>query len=147
MRHDAGMSSRSDFLAHLAGVPLFAALSRKELGLIARRGEDVSVKAGKVLCSEGEMGHQYFVILAGNANVTRRGRKIATLGPGAGFGELSLLARQPRNATVTAATDMELVVLGQREFAGLIDDVPGFARKLLSTLASRVRDADAKTIG
>jgi CRP-like cAMP-binding protein len=141
------MSSRTDFLAHLAGVPLFAALSRKEMGLIARRGEDVSVREGKVLCSEGEMGHQYFVILKGTANVTRRGRKIATLEPGGAFGELSLLARQPRNATVTAATDMELVVLGQREFAGLIDEVPGFARKLLATLANRVREADAKTIG
>jgi len=140
------MSRNSDFLQHLAGVPLFAALSRKELGMIARRGEDVSVKAGKVLCSEGEMGHQYFVILAGHASVTRRGRRIAMLGPGAGFGELSLLARQPRNATVTASTDMELVVLGQREFAGLIDEVPGFARKLLATLANRVREADAKTI-
>src|SRR3954468_15738537 len=147
MGHDQRMSRRSDFLQHLARVPLFAALSRKELQLVARRGEDISVKAGKVLVTEGEMGHQYFVILGGNATVTRRGRRIATLGPGAGFGELSLLARQPRNATVTAATDMELVVLGQREFAGLIDDVPGFARKLLGTLANRVREADAKTIG
>ena len=140
------MSKRADFLDHLAGVPLFAALSRKELGLIAKRGEDVTVKAGKVLCSEGEMGHQYFVIIDGVAKVTRKGRKIAEIGPGQGFGELSLLARAPRNATVTADTDMEVVVLGQREFAGLIDDVPGFARKLLSALAGRVREADAKSV-
>ncbi len=140
------MSKRANFIDHLAGVPLFAALSRKELGLIAKRGEDVEVTAGKVLCSEGEMGHQYFVIVSGSARVSRKGRKIAEIGPGQGFGELSLLARAPRNATVTAETDMEVVVLGQREFAGLIDDVPGFARKLLSALASRVREADAKSV-
>ncbi len=141
------MSRRSDFLSHLAEAPLFSALSRKELGLVAKRGEDVSVPAGKVLCSEGEMGHEYFVILEGTARVTRHGRKIADLGPGAGFGELSLLARAPRNATVTATSPLEVVVLGQREFAGLIDEVPGFARKLLAALAARVREYDAKNLG
>jgi len=141
------MSRRDAFIEHLAQVPLFATLSRKELGLVARRAEDVSVPAGKELCREGEMGHQYFVILEGSAKVTRHGRRIATLGPGNAFGELSLLSRAPRNATIVAETPMELVVLGQREFAGIIDDVPGFARKLLSALAERVRVADAKSVG
>ncbi len=141
------MSRRDAFIDHLAQVPLFATLSRKELGLVARRAEDVSVPAGKELCREGEMGHQYFVILEGEAKVSRHGRKIATVGPGDAFGELSLLSRAPRNATIVAETPMELVVLGQREFAGLIDDVPGFARKLLGALAERVRVADAKSVG
>jgi CRP-like cAMP-binding protein len=140
------MSRRDAFVEHLAQVPLFSTLSRKELGLVARRAEDISVSPGKELCREGEMGHQFFVILDGDAKVTRHGRKIATIGPGAAFGELSLLSRAPRNATIVAETPMELVVLGQREFAGLIDDVPGFARKLLGTLADRVRDADAKSV-
>jgi CRP/FNR family transcriptional regulator, cyclic AMP receptor protein len=140
------MSRKDAFIEHLAQVPLFTNLSRKELGLVARRAEDVSVRSGKELCREGEMGHQYFVILDGKAKVTRHGRRIATLGPGDAFGELSLLSRAPRNATVEAETDMEVVVLGQREFAGLIDDVPGFARKLLSALANRLRDSDARTL-
>jgi CRP/FNR family cyclic AMP-dependent transcriptional regulator len=140
------MARRDAFIEHLSKVPLFAALSQKELGLVSKRAEDVTVPAGKVLCSEGEMGHEYFVILEGTAKVTRHGRKIATIGVGDGFGELSLLARSPRNATVVAETPMEVVVLGQREFAGLIDDVPGFARKLLSSLAERVRDADARSV-
>ena len=86
------------------------------------------------------------MIIDGTATVTRHGRKVATLGPGGAFGELALLDKAPRNATVTAATPMEIVVLGQREFGGLIDEVPGFARKLLAGMAQRLRDSDAKSV-
>jgi CRP/FNR family transcriptional regulator, cyclic AMP receptor protein len=140
------MSRRDAFLDHLAQVPLFSALSRKELALVARRAEDVKVEAGRVLISEGSTGSEFFVIIDGTANVTRHGRKVATLGPGDAFGELALLDKAPRNATVTAATLLEIVVLGQREFGGLIDEVPGFARKLLAGMARRLRDSDAKSV-
>ncbi len=123
------MARRDDFIDHLQQVPLFAACSRKDLQLVARRAEDVKVSAGKALISEGDTGHEFFVILEGAARVTRHGRKVATLGPGDAFGELALLEKAPRNSTIVADTDMELVVLGQREFAGLIDEVPGFARQ------------------
>lgn len=134
------------FLDHLTEVPLFSALSRRELQLVAKRAEDVRVDAGKVLVSEGSPGHEFFVILGGTAKVTRRGRRVATLGPGGYFGELALLEKAPRNATVVAETPMELVVLGQREFAGLIDEVPGFARKLLAAMGRRLREYDAKSV-
>ncbi len=134
------------FLDHLRQVSLFSALSRKELGLVARRAEDVKVNAGKVLVSEGAPGSEFFVIVDGTAKVTRKGRKVATLGPGDAFGELALLDRAPRNATVVAETPMEVVVLGQREFAGIIDEVPGFSRKLLAGLAHRLREYDAKSV-
>jgi CRP/FNR family transcriptional regulator, cyclic AMP receptor protein len=140
------MARRDAFIDHLQQVPLFAACSRKDLQLVARRAEDVKVPAGKALISEGETGHEFFVILDGTAQVTRQGRKIATLGAGDAFGELALLERAPRNSTIVAETDMELVVLGQREFAGLIDEVPGFARKLLAGMAKRLRDADARSV-
>jgi CRP/FNR family transcriptional regulator, cyclic AMP receptor protein len=140
------MARRDAFIDHLQQVPLFAACSRKDLQLVARRAEDVRVPAGKALVSEGETGHEFFVILDGSAKVTRQGRKIAALGPGDSFGELALLEKAPRNATVVADSDMELVVLGQREFAGLIDEVPGFARKLLAGMAHRLRDADARSV-
>jgi CRP/FNR family transcriptional regulator, cyclic AMP receptor protein len=138
-RHDA-------FIDHLSQVPMFSACSKRDLQLVARRAEDVRVAAGKVLVNEGETGHEFFVILDGTARVTRRGKRVATLGPGSAFGELALLDRAPRNATVVAETPMELVVLGQREFAGIIDEVPGFARKLLAGMASRLREADAKAV-
>jgi CRP-like cAMP-binding protein len=140
------MSRRDAFLNHLAQVPLFSALSKKELQLVARRAEDVKVDAGRILVSEGSTGSEFFVIIDGTAVVSRHGRKVATLGAGDAFGELALLDKAPRNATVTAQTEMELVVLGQREFGGLIDEVPGFARKLLAGMARRLRDSDAKSV-
>jgi CRP/FNR family cyclic AMP-dependent transcriptional regulator len=140
------MARRDQFMDHLSQVPLFSALSRRELALVARRAEDVEVPQGKVLVSEGETGQQFFVIMSGTAKLTRRGRKIAMLGPGDSFGELALLDKHPRNATAVAESAMELVVIGQREFAGLIDDVPGFARKLLAAMAARLRVADASEV-
>jgi len=135
-----------DYLKHLAQVPLFAACSHKDLQLVAKRAEDVRVEAGKVLVSEGAAGTEFFVIVEGQASVSRRGEKVADLGPGDFFGDLALLDRAPRNATVTADTAMELVVLGQREFAGIVDDVPEFAHKLLAGLARRLRAADRQDV-
>jgi CRP-like cAMP-binding protein len=65
------------------------------------------VAAGTTIVNEGEDGDEFFVILDGTARVSRQGRKIATLGPGSGFGELALFDNAPRNATVVADTDME----------------------------------------
>jgi CRP-like cAMP-binding protein len=139
------MARRDTFIDHLQEVPLFAACSRKDLQLVARRAEDVRVGSGKTIISEGETGHEFFVILEGTARVSRRGRKVATLWSGDAFGELALLEKAPRNSTIVAETDMELVVLGQREFAGIIDEVPGFAHKLLAGLAHRLRQYDAQS--
>src|SRR5205085_9940340 len=96
---------------------------------------------------EGAPGHESSLILDGSASVFRDGRKIATLGPGQYFGEMALLDRGPRSATVTADTDMTMLVLGQREFAGVLDEVPGLARKLLAAMAVRLREADTKALG
>jgi CRP/FNR family cyclic AMP-dependent transcriptional regulator len=139
------MARRDAFTEHLASVPLFSACSKKELALVAKRAEDVTVEPGKVLVREGAAGAEFFVIVEGTAEVSRHGQKVADLGPGTFFGDLALLDKAPRNATVTATTPMELVVLGQREFAGLIDEVPGFAHKLLAGLAHRLRQYDAQS--
>ncbi|MCJ7671034.1 MAG: cyclic nucleotide-binding domain-containing protein [Acidimicrobiia bacterium] len=140
------MAKQDAFMDALANVPLFSACSRKDLGLVAKRAEDVKVDGGKVLVSEGAAGAEFFVIIEGTAKVSRHGQEVAKLGPGSFFGDLALLDRAPRNATITAETPMELVVLGQREFAALIDEVPGFAHKLLAGLARRLRENDAKTV-
>ena len=140
------MARHDPFVDHLQQVTLFAACSRKDLQRLAHLSEDRRVAAGTTIVNEGDDGDEFFVILDGTARVIRQGRRIATLGPGSGFGELALLEHAPRNATVVADTDMELVVVGQHEFEGLLDEVPGFARKMLSGTAHRLREADARAI-
>ncbi|MGH9033013.1 MAG: cyclic nucleotide-binding domain-containing protein [Acidimicrobiia bacterium] len=130
---------------YLAGVPLFAGLSGGDLQQVAQAGDEIQAEAGRDLITEGRVGREFFLILDGEATVRRGGEEVARLGPGRYFGELSLLHRGPRSATVTAVTDMTLFVLGQREFAGLVDSVPGLAPQLLVGLAQRLREADAKT--
>jgi CRP-like cAMP-binding protein len=132
---------------HLSNVPLFSALSSRDLQKIARASDEVSVPAGKMLVEQGRTGREAFVILEGNAVVKRNGRKIGSLGPGDQFGELALLDHGPRTATVEAESDLKVLVLGQREFAGVIDEVPGLAHKLLASLAARVRELDTRAYG
>ena len=140
------MARKDSKLDHLAQVRLFRACSRKELTTIGRASDEVRVAGGKTIVEEGQTGHEFFLILDGNASVLRKGRKVATLGPGDYFGELALLDRGPRNATVKADGDMEILVLGQREFSGVLDEVPTIAHKLLASMATRLREADAKEV-
>jgi CRP/FNR family transcriptional regulator, cyclic AMP receptor protein len=141
------MAAKDTYLDHLAEVPLFSAASRKDLQKIARASDEVEVKAGRVLVDQGRPGHEFFLILEGKASVRRNNRKVAELGPGQYFGELSLLDRGPRTATVVADEPMKVLVLGQREFLGVLDDVPGLAYKILRIMAARLRDADLKNVG
>jgi CRP-like cAMP-binding protein len=140
------MAAKDTYLDHLAEVPLFSACSRKDLEKIAKASDEVAVKQGRVLVDQGRPGHEFFLILEGSATVRRNNRKIATLGPGQYFGELSLLDRGPRTASVVADTDMKVLVLGQREFLGVLDDIPGLAYKILRIMAHRLREADLKNV-
>ena len=140
------MRTRDIYLDHLAQVPLFSTCSRKDLQKLGKASDEIAVKEGKVLVEEGKPGHEFFLIEDGTAEVRRKNRKVATLGRGQFFGELSLLDRGPRSATVIADTDMTLVVLGQREFLGVIDEVPAMAHKLLAALAGRLREADSRAL-
>jgi CRP-like cAMP-binding protein len=130
----------------LAHVKMFSALNKKELGLISKASDVVTTKAGTEIVTEGSLGHEFYLILTGEATVRRKGRKIATLGPGSYFGEMALLDRGPRSATVVAETEVELVVISQREFMAVLDQVPAVAHKLLVSMAARLRDADTKAL-
>lgn len=149
-RHDPPMlrrmGRRDAYLEHLAGIPMFSACSKKDLKEIARRAEDVDVEAGRVLITEDKAGREFFVIVSGQAKVTRKGRKVADLGPGAWFGELALLDGGKRNATVTAASPMEVVVLERGAFTDLLEEVPTIAFKLATGLARRLREADRSSL-
>ena len=138
------MARKDEKLDQLGRMWLFSACSKRDLQVIGRASDEVDVPAGKVLTEEGRQGHEFYLILDGQAAVRRKGKKVATLGAGQYFGELSLLDKGPRSATVVADTDMRLLVLGQREFNGTLDEVPGLAHKLLRTMASRLRESDAR---
>ena len=88
-----------------------------------------------------------YVILDGTARVSRGGRRIATLGRGDAFGELALLSKGPRTATVVATSHIDAAIITRRQLNGLLEgDAPAFARKLLEALADKVRELDKKVI-
>jgi CRP-like cAMP-binding protein len=133
-------------VSQLARVRLLEGLSRAERDAFARVARLERVPAAQVLCEEGAPGHEFFLIGEGRAAVEQSGRRVAELGSGDSFGELALLDRGPRSATVRAETDMVLVVVDELDFSALLDEVPALARKLLATLAGRLRRAEARPL-
>lgn len=132
---------------HLATVPLFTACSKKELAVIAKAGTEMSFPDGTELMKQDQSAREAFVITEGNVVVKRNGRKVAELGPGSILGEMGLLDKGPRTATVTTQGPVEALVLGPREFAGLLDEVPSISHKLMKALAARIRELDTKAYG
>jgi CRP-like cAMP-binding protein len=132
----------SDYLDHLAQIRLFSSCNTKELAKIAKASDELSLAKGKVLMAQGQPGREAFVIVDGRATVRIGDTDVAELGPGDHVGELALLDGGTRTATVTAATDMTVLVISQRAFFGLLDEVPGLARKILASIAGMVRELD-----
>jgi CRP-like cAMP-binding protein len=127
-------------------VPLFSHCSNSDLAKIARAVDAVLVEPGRVLVTEGDLGREAFIVLDAQVEVSVDGNTIATLGPAEPFGEMALLERKPRNATVTVTKPGTVLVIGQREFAGLLEE-PAFARTILIALADRVREMDQAYVG
>jgi len=126
-------------------VPLFAGLLRSELDRIALVMNPREVAAGDVVCVEGEPGSEFYLIAAGEAEIERGGQTVAKLSVGDHFGELALLDRGPRSATVRAVTDLRLFVLRDESFAAVLNEVPALAQKLLAAMSRRLREADASS--
>jgi CRP-like cAMP-binding protein len=135
---------RNAKLELLGNVRLFSTCNKRELARIASLVDEVEAPKGKVLVRQGDTGQECFVISEGKAKATIRGRGSAVLGPGSFFGEMSLLDRGPRSATVTAETDMRLLVLGSREFSSLINEVPVVAVRIMRGLAERLRAVEPR---
>ena len=122
----------------LKRAPLFEGLSNKELNEVAIRTDDVDFAAGKVLCTEGEIGSEFYVIMEGEAEVTRGGQTVATHKAGGFFGEVSLVEDVPRTATVTATTPLRCFVLTRGRFLHVLDENPEVERKVMRALAKRL---------
>lgn len=127
----------------LKSIWLFSGCTAAELKKVRSSLDELQVPPGKQLVEEGRIGLEFFLIVSGSAAVIRSGKKVATLGPGDQFGELALLDRRPRTASVVSETEMDVLVLSQKQFNRLLESVPTIARKLLAALAARLREADA----
>ncbi len=122
----------------LKQVPLFEQCSKKDLQRIAQISDELDFRAGKVLIEEGERGREFFVIVDGEVEVRRKGSKIATLGPGDFVGEMALLSKVPRTATVTTITEVVVLVITDRAFLDLMNKTPDLWLKVARALAERV---------
>jgi CRP/FNR family transcriptional regulator, cyclic AMP receptor protein len=124
----------------LKRLPIFAACSTRDLEAISRLSTTLDIPPGRVLATEGTPGHEFVVIRAGTVDVTRNGTKLAELGPGDYFGEISLIDGGPRTATVTAVTPVTIEVVERRDFDSLMEKVPGLPQRLMLGLAARLRE-------
>ena len=130
----------------LRRIPLFAQCSKSDLQRIARIAEEIDFEAGTLLMREGERGHEVFVVISGQLEVWRRreGGQIASLGPGEVVGEMALISKKPRNATVRAATPVHLLRIRDTDFLRLLDQIPELWLKIASALADRVPDEESQ---
>ena len=121
--------------------PWFAACTEEQLSEMARIAERLHIQAGEVILREGRLGRELFVILQGTATVTRAGRVVNILHAGDHFGELAAIEAVPRSATVRATTDLDVLIVGPREFESMME-IPGFRNVLLTGMSRRIREAD-----
>jgi CRP/FNR family transcriptional regulator, cyclic AMP receptor protein len=125
----------------LKSIPLFEEVGDEELAQIAPFAQEVSVEAGKVLVREGDFSYEFMAIEEGEAEVTRGGEHVAGIGPGDFFGEVGLLEKTLRNATVTAKTPMRLVTLTGWDLRRVERTAPQAIERVRAVLEER-RPAD-----
>jgi CRP-like cAMP-binding protein len=130
-----GSNSKVDLIK---GVPLFSAASKQELAEIASIADEIDLPEGKVLIAEGDTGREFFVLIDGTAEVARGGKKVASIGPGDFFGEIALISKTPRNATITTTSPVRALVITDRAFRQLLDHSPQIQIGVLSALAERL---------
>ncbi|HCO03376.1 MAG TPA: hypothetical protein DIT48_08460 [Actinobacteria bacterium] len=131
-----------EVIRHFKAVPLFSRLSAKGVRAVVQAATEVSVASGKTLVRQGQSGRELFVVIEGEAEVIRSGRRIATIGPGDFVGELAFLSRTERTASVIATTAMKVMVLGSRELDVLVEQEPSLVLQMLAVTADRLRSLE-----
>jgi porphyrinogen peroxidase len=126
-------------VALLMGVPLFQSLDLSQVQRLADLTSEVQAADGDVLMRQGETGHEFFVVASGHVVVQRDDQRLARLGPGEFFGEISLIDGRPRTATAMADGDAFLLALDHGQFDSMIDEFPGLGRHIARALVDRIR--------
>jgi CRP/FNR family transcriptional regulator, cyclic AMP receptor protein len=119
-------------------VPLFSKLSGAALREVAGVADEVDLAAGKTMTREGERGREFFVLLEGTADVRQKGARIRTLGEGDFLGEIALVTKLPRTATVTTTSAVRALVITDRDFASLLKRSPQIGVGILEALGERL---------
>ena len=122
----------------LKRVPLFSRLHKKGLQDVGYIADQLDLPAGKEMATEGDRGREFFVLLEGEADVTKDGEHINTMKKGDFFGEIALVTKMPRTATVTATSDVDVLVITEHDFDGLMKRSPEIGRCIAEALAERV---------
>ena len=120
---------------------LFSGISRNELERVAKSAIEVDVPEGFYLVRQGHIAYEFFVIQSGTADVVRDGEKIAELGPGDFFGEIGMMETERRTADVVATSPMFLVVMHQRDFTKIEEELPTVADRIRSAVRARLDHA------
>ena len=126
----------------LEAVPLFSSCSKAELQRIASLADELDLAEGATLIREGERGREFLVIVDGTVRVTKHGKKVRDLRAGDFIGEIALVVDRPRTATVTATSPVRLLVVTDRAFSRLLEQVPSISLKVMQSLGERLH-ADA----
>jgi CRP-like cAMP-binding protein len=129
---------RNEKVELIRTVPLFAHCSRRELNEVAAVADEIDLREGKQMTREGAPGREFFVLLEGTADVQKGSRKINALEAGDFFGEIALVSRAPRTATVVATSPVRALVITERSFRRLLERSPEIQRKVLAALAERL---------
>lgn len=123
----------------LSAVPLFSHCSKRDLRTVAKLVREVELPAGHTLIREDTpVAYSFFILVEGAAEVRRKGRRVAKLGPGDVFGEMALILRRPRTASVTLMEPTRLLAISAHHFRPLLIDSPEIQFKLLEALAERL---------
>jgi CRP-like cAMP-binding protein len=122
----------------LAGVPLFAGLSRKDLRHVAALATRLELPSGRELTHQGGIGREFIVVLEGTVDVVVDGALVNTCSAGSCFGEIALLSDGRRTATVVATTDVVIEVIGRHEFNALLEEHPAIAEQLAAAMAEHL---------
>jgi CRP/FNR family cyclic AMP-dependent transcriptional regulator len=126
--------------SRLRKVPLFAGLTRRELGRVARVTDEVTVAPGTRLVNEGDFAYEFFLIEDGSAEVVRDVAHLADLGPGDFFGEMGAMTDAQRNATVTATSPLRAIVMTARDFRTIALELPEVAERIRTTVRQRTSE-------
>jgi CRP/FNR family cyclic AMP-dependent transcriptional regulator len=133
----------------LKSIPIFTQLSEAELDLLRSQAAEKHYPKNAVVLTEGEMGDSLYLIQSGKVKVfigDQEGREmiLKILGPGDFFGEMSMIDKQPRSASITTTESSVFLVLTHNAFEKCIEKIPRIASMVMRVLSQRVREADRK---